>query len=84
MIVAVSEALDGGHDEAKRKALALSLLTAVNLACRQRGFPGCTIVHASLSPGVADTQIMTITAGPGEEAATLDDVRAAFGKGGAA
>lgn len=62
-----------------RKAKALSLLTAINLAWKGAGAKGCTISRADLTlADGGERMLLTIETKAGEAAATLDDLRAAF------
>lgn len=62
-----------------RKAKALSLLTAINLAWKGAGGKGCTISFADLQlADGGERMILTIETKAGEAAATLDELRAAF------
>lgn len=79
MNLCASDHFPAGGTSAAREAAALSLLTAVNLFFRQAGAKGCALTGAAIRPH-GDGATLTIEAGPGPKPATLDELRALFGK----
>jgi hypothetical protein len=67
-------------DEAKRKPLALALLSALNIAFKMAGHKGCQITDVDIFDG-GNGKVITLAAKPDTKPATLDDVRRFFKKG---